>query len=102
MQTLLGYPDRAARLEDRVIALARRLRHPPSLAHALWFVGEAQLTRRDRAALAATAGELAALCEDQTLPKPRAAAAMFNGWVMAHSGKISEGILLVEQGLSAW
>ena len=27
---------------------------------------------------------------------------MFNGWVMAHSGKISEGILLVEQGLSAW
>jgi predicted ATPase len=33
---------------------------------------------------------------------PRAAAAMFNGWVTAHSGKISEGILLVEQGLSAW
>ena len=27
---------------------------------------------------------------------------MFNGWVTAHSGKISEGILLVEQGLSAW
>ena len=102
VQTLLGYPDRAVRLEDRVLALARRLRHPPSLAHALWFVGEAQLTRRDRAALAATAGELAALCEDQTLPLPRAAAAMFNGWVMVHSGKISEGILLAEQGLSAW
>ena len=102
VQTLLGYPDRAARLEERALGLARRLRHPPSLAHALWFVGEAQLTRRDRAALAATAGELAALCEDQTLPLPRAAAAMFNGWVMAHSGKISEGILLVEQGLSAW
>jgi predicted ATPase len=45
---------------------------------------------------------LAALCEDQTLPTPRAAAAMFNGWVMAHGGKVSEGILLVEQGLSAW
>src|SRR5262249_1559005 len=72
VQTLLGYPDRAARLEGRVLALARRLRHPPSLAHALWFVGEAQLTRRDRTALAATAGELAALCEDQTLPLPRA------------------------------
>jgi class 3 adenylate cyclase/predicted ATPase len=102
VQTLLGYPDRAARLENRVLALARRLRHPPSLAHALWFVAEAQLTRRDRAALAATAGELAALCEDQTLPLPRAAAAMFNGWVMAHSGKISEGILLAKQGLAAW
>jgi class 3 adenylate cyclase/predicted ATPase len=102
VQTLLGYPDRAARLEDRVLALARRLRHPPSLAHALWFVCEAQLTRRDRAALAANAAELAALCEDQTLPSPRAAATMFNGWVMAHSGQISEGILLVERGLSAW
>jgi predicted ATPase len=102
LQTLLGYPDRAARLEDRVLALARRLRHPPSLAHALSFACEAQWTRRDRAALAATAGELVVLCEDQTLPSFRAAAAMFNGWVMVHSGKISEGILLVEQGLSAW
>ena len=102
VQTLLGYPDRAARLEDRALTLARRLRHPPSLAHALALVCEAQWARRDLAALAATAGELAALCEDQTLPPPRAAAAMFNGWVMAHSGKISEGILLVEQGLSAW
>jgi hypothetical protein len=46
--------------------------------------------------------ELTALCEDQTLPLPRAAAAMFNGWVMAHSGKISEGILLAEQALSDW
>jgi hypothetical protein len=27
---------------------------------------------------------------------------MFKGWVMAHSEKVSEGILLVEQGLSAW
>jgi len=27
---------------------------------------------------------------------------MFNGWVMAHSGKTTEGIGLVEQGLSAW
>jgi hypothetical protein len=58
--------------------------------------------RHDRAALAATAGELAALCEDQSLPPPRSAAEMFNGWVMAHSGKVSEGILLVERGLSAW
>ena len=102
VQTLLGYPDRAARREKQVLELARRLRHPPSLAHALVFVCEAQWARRDRAALADTAGELVALCEDQTLPPPRAAAAMFSGWVMAHSGKISEGVLLVEQGLSAW
>jgi predicted ATPase len=27
---------------------------------------------------------------------------MFKGWVMAHSEKVSEEILLVEQGLSAW
>jgi predicted ATPase len=102
VQTLLGYPDRAARREKQVLELARRLRHPPSLAHALTLVCEAQWARHDRAALAGTAGELVALCEDQTLPPPRAAAAMFSGWVMAHSGKISEGILLAEQGLSAW
>jgi len=55
-----------------------------------------------RELLSATAGELTALCEDQTLPLPRAAAAMFNGWVMAHSGQITEGMLLAEQGFSAW
>jgi class 3 adenylate cyclase/predicted ATPase/DNA polymerase III delta prime subunit len=101
VQTMLGYPDRAAQVEERVLALARRLRHPPSLAHALMFVCEAQWARCDRTALGATAGELAGLCEDQPLPPPRAAAAMFNGWVLAHSEKMTEGIRLVEQGLSA-
>jgi class 3 adenylate cyclase/predicted ATPase len=102
VQWLLGYPERAVAMEDRALCLARRLRHPPSLAHALWFVCEGRWGRRDQAALAVTASELVALCEDQKLSAPRAAATMYTGWVMAHSGRVAEGIELVERGLSDW
>jgi tetratricopeptide (TPR) repeat protein len=68
VQTLLGYPDRAAPTRRPGFNTCAASATPPSLAHALALVCEAQWARHDRAALAATAGELAALCEDQTLP----------------------------------
>jgi len=42
------------------------------LAHALWFVGEAQVARGDAEAAMATAAELLALCDEHKLPQPRA------------------------------
>src|ERR671922_69344 len=71
VQWLLGRPERAIRLEREAVELARRLRHAPSLAHALWFVGECQVTRGDIPAATATATELLALCEEHKLPQPR-------------------------------
>jgi class 3 adenylate cyclase/predicted ATPase len=102
VQWMLGHPDQAARLEYEASALGRRLRHAPSLAHALSFVGEAQYVRRDGAAAAKTATELLALCDEHRLDQPRAAAMMFMGWAMARRGEVEEGIRLLEQGLSRW
>jgi tetratricopeptide (TPR) repeat protein len=54
----LGFPDQAARLEQRALVLARRLQHIPSLAHALSFNAQSQALRRDVAAVTASAEEL--------------------------------------------
>ena len=51
LQWLLGHPTQGIRAERDAIDLARRLRHVPSLAHALWFVCQAQVTRNDAAAV---------------------------------------------------
>ena len=82
--------------------LARRLGHAPSLAHALWFVGEGQVARGDAAAAMATAGELLALCDEHRLPQPRATALMFQGWALARSGEVAEGNRRLEEGLAVW
>jgi predicted ATPase/class 3 adenylate cyclase len=102
VQWLLGYPDRAVRLEREASELARRLRHAPSLAHALWFIGECQFVRGDVAAVAATAAELLALCEEHRLPQPRATALMFLGWAAARAGDVAEGTRRLEEGLGVW
>jgi predicted ATPase len=72
------------------------------LAHGLWFVGEAQVARRDVAAAMATAQELLALCDEHRLPQPRATALMFFGWALAHRGDVAEGIHHLEEGVGIW
>jgi class 3 adenylate cyclase/predicted ATPase len=98
----LGQPGRGMCLERDALTLARRLQHPPSLAHALWFVGEAQVARRDTATAMATARDLLALCDEHRLPQPRATALMFFGWALAHGGDVMEGIHHLEEGLAIW
>jgi predicted ATPase len=51
LQWLLGCPTQGLRLESEAISMARRLQHLPSLAHALWFVCQAQVARNDATAV---------------------------------------------------
>jgi len=102
VQWLLGHPNRAAWVEGEATALARRLRHAPSLAHGLWFVGEAQVLRDDVAAVTATATELLELCEEHKLPHVRATGLMFRGWALARCGQVAEGVRCLEEGFSVW
>src|SRR5262249_36524450 len=81
-----GGQGRGRRLERDAGKRAQRLKHPPSLALGLSFVGEAQVARRDVAAAMATAQELLALCDEHRLPQPRATALMFFGWALAQRG----------------
>jgi class 3 adenylate cyclase/tetratricopeptide (TPR) repeat protein len=95
----LGFPDEAARMEQRALVLARRLQHIPSLAHALSFNAQSQALRRDVAAVAASAGELLPICQEYKLAQPEALAMIDLGWALVHLGDAREGFARLAEGL---
>jgi predicted ATPase len=102
LQWLLGHPTQGMRLESDAIDLARRLQHIPSLAHALWFVCQAQVTRNDAVAVIDTATELLKLSEEHGLPQTRAIALVYLGWAMGQTRDGTHGLRLLEEGLAAY
>jgi predicted ATPase len=102
LQWLLGYPSQGARLERDAIDLARRLQHAPSLAHALWFVCQAQVARNDAAAVMNTATELLTLSAEHGLPQTRAIASVYLGWAIGQTKDAAQGIQCLEEGLVAF
>jgi class 3 adenylate cyclase/predicted ATPase len=99
VQWALGYPARAIQRTGAAIALARKLDHAPSLAHALWLVCDAQAAAANGSAVMNTAQELLSLSEEHGLAQPRAYALIFLGWAEARAGTAAEGIERLEQGL---
>ena len=95
----LGCPDEAARMEQRALALARRLQHIPSLAHALSFNAQSQALRRDVPAVAASASELVPICQEYKLAQPGALAMIDLGWALVHLGDRNEGFAHLAKGL---
>jgi class 3 adenylate cyclase/predicted ATPase len=96
----LGYPTQAAELERNALVFARRLHHAPSLAHALFWNTESQVQRRDIAAVAATARELLALCEEYRLAQSGALALIALGWALVRLGEATEGLTQLKEGLA--
>jgi class 3 adenylate cyclase len=85
----LGYPEQAMRFDEQATALARRLRHVPTLAQALSLSCELRKMLRDTPTLTQTATELLALSEEHDLPQFRATALMFLGWAQADAAGIT-------------
>ena len=102
LQWLLGHPTQGAQSERDAIDLARRLQHVPSLAHALWFVCQAQVARNDAVAVANTAKELLTLSEEHGLPQTRATALAYLGWAIGQIDDVSRGVGRLEEGLAMY
>jgi predicted ATPase len=102
LQWALGYPTQGLQSERDAIDLARRLQHVPSLAHALWFVCQAQIVRSDAAAVVRTASELLTLSEEHGLPQTCATALVHFGWAIAQTDDVSGGIQRLEEGLAKY
>jgi class 3 adenylate cyclase/predicted ATPase len=100
LQWLLGHPTQGVQSERDAIDLARRLQHVPSLAHALWFVCQAQVARRDAVAVVGTANELLTLSEEHGLPQTRGPALAYLGWAIGQTEDVSRGIRRMEDGLA--
>ena len=102
LQWALGHPTQGVQSERDAIDLARRLQHVPSLAHALWFVCQAQVARGDAAAVAKTAEELLTLSEEHGLPLTHGTALACLGWATAHTDDVSRGIRCLKEGLAMY
>jgi class 3 adenylate cyclase/tetratricopeptide (TPR) repeat protein len=102
VQWLLGHPTQGEQSERDAIDLARRLQHAPSLAHALWFVCQAQVSRSDAAVVINTANELLTLSEEHGLPQTRATALAYLGWAIGQTADVSRGIRLLEDGFAMY
>ena len=102
LRWLLGHPTQGLQSERDAIDLARRLRHVPSLAHALWFACQAQVARSDAIAVVTTANELLTLSEEHGLPQTRATALAYLGWAIGQTEDVSRGIRRLVEGLAIY
>jgi predicted ATPase len=97
----LGYPDQALKQNQEVLALARELGHPFSLADVLYFAGcVLNKMRRDAGALRVDAEELMRLAIE-TSPAWTGAGISFRGDALAMLGQVQDGINQMRQGIAA-
>jgi len=98
----LGYPDQALQCSGAAIAEARRLPHPPSLVTSLTFGCRLLSLAGDDTTLAKQADEVNAVTFEQGLPFWRAIGTIYQGWVKAKSGDVTEAVSLLHGGSSAY
>ena len=98
----LGYPDQALKQSKDVMALARELGHPFSLADVLCFAGCLfHEMRRDGESLAADSEELMQIAKERNLAGWFATGMRYQGIAFILQGKIQEGANQVRKGISA-
>jgi predicted ATPase len=98
---LLGYPDQAVASSQAALALAQQLAHPISFTNALYWAAKLHHFRRE-APLTQTRAEAAmTIATDQGFPQAFAMAMPLQGWALAASGHVEEGIRQIQQRLAA-
>jgi class 3 adenylate cyclase/predicted ATPase len=98
----LGFPDQALECSGAAIAEARRLPHPPSLLTSLTFGCRLLSLVGDDTALEELADEVNAVTVEQGLPFWRAIGTVYQGWVKAKDGYVTEAVSLLHGGSSAY
>ncbi len=98
----LGYPDRALRVSQRAVELAKEVSHSFTLASTLsWKAALHQLRReadrpRDMAEAALT------LSTEQVFPFFVSHAMVLGGWALVEQGRGDEGLLRLREGVEAY
>jgi predicted ATPase len=98
---LSGEPEQASRQSAEALALARRLGHPFSEAHALLYAARLHQFRGDWRATRDRAEAAAMLARERGFVQLQAWAAVTGGWALAEAGETSEGLARVRDGVAA-
>jgi TOMM system kinase/cyclase fusion protein len=106
----LGYPDQALQRSHEALTLARELAHPFSLGNAMFFAAWLHQFRREWHLAQERAEAAIANGVEQGNAVLRAGGTIFRGWALAErspepgagQGQGEEGIVQMQQGLTAW
>jgi len=97
----LGYPDRALKRNAESIALARRLKHPATLATTMAFVALPYQFCRDPASVEELATEAVAVSTNNDSTYIRGFGLVLGGWARAQRKLTDDGIAKMRLGLDA-
>jgi predicted ATPase/predicted Ser/Thr protein kinase len=98
----LGYPDQALAQSRKMLAVARQVGHPFSLAGALAMDSLYHLLRRDAAVLSERGREVAVLGEEKGFLFIVGVGKFKLGWVAARQGRVEEGLAMLHQALDLY
>ena len=95
----LGHPDRALAVSEAAVALAKRVEHPLSLAHALFVAGIVHLQRGEVDRTRKRAEEVVGLAEELGFPFYLGIGRVLLGWARVESGEVEAGIVELQQAI---
>ncbi len=96
----LGHPDRGLAICQEAVALARRVKYPPSLAIALAWAAVTHWLRREPGLAQERADEAIALAEELGFPGLLAFARVPRGWARAVAQGGGEAVAEIQQGIA--
>jgi tetratricopeptide (TPR) repeat protein len=96
----LGYPDRGLAMSREAVALARRVKHPVSLAQALAYAGSTHFRRREPGLAQERADEALALAEELGFPTYLVLARATRGWARAVAQGGGEPVAEIQQAIA--
>ncbi len=98
----LGHGNQALARSAAALALARQLKHPPSLAGGLAWTALFHLTRRDVPRAREHAEATISLATELGSPFRLAEGKIVRGWAMSADGELSAGLAELREGIDAW
>jgi predicted ATPase len=101
-QWLLGYGEGAAANADQALEHGRNSGQVGTLMYVLFFISPLHLLMDNYATAVAQAQELLALAEDKRASLWIAGARLFQGCILASTGKPSDSVRLITSGLATW
>jgi tetratricopeptide (TPR) repeat protein len=101
-QWVLGEPDRAIALAQRALDFADELKHPFTLAYALYHVGLLDLWRRDYESVLDRTASALRVAEEHDYQVWTAVSLVLRGTALAALGNADEGIALSDRGIALY
>jgi predicted ATPase/class 3 adenylate cyclase len=99
---MLGFPDSAARRADDGLEIARRLKHPYTLAYTLFHTGILHLWRQEIELTQARARAMLEIAEEHDFQIWDALATVLHGATLVAMGKAEEGLAQVDRGMALY